>query len=51
MALRINGTMLRVLLGEESRSLQSANYAKTGEQSVFSEVHTIHAFGTPQGTL
>jgi hypothetical protein len=40
-------------LGEKkSRSLQleSANYAKTGEQSVFSEIHTMHAFGTPQGT-
>jgi hypothetical protein len=36
-------------LGEKSRNLESANYAKTGEQIVFSEIHTIHAFGTPQG--
>jgi hypothetical protein len=41
----------RVSLGEKSRSLASANDVKADEQSVFSEIHTIHAFGTPQGTL
>jgi hypothetical protein len=34
-------------LGEKSRSLASANDAKAGEKSVFSEIHTILAFGTP----
>ena len=33
--------------GEKSRSLQSANDAKTGEQSVFGEIHTNYAFGMP----
>ena len=35
----------------KSRSLELANDAKTGEQSVFGEIHTNHGFGTPQGTL
>ena len=30
---------------EKSRSLESANDTKTGEQSVLSEIHTNHAFG------
>ena len=34
-------------LGEKSRSLASAKDSKTDEQSIFSEIHTIHAFGTP----
>jgi hypothetical protein len=32
----------------KSRSLESAYDAKTGEQSVFSKIYTIHTFGTPQ---
>ena len=32
---------------EKSRSLESANDAKTGEQSVFGKIHTNHVFGTP----
>jgi hypothetical protein len=40
-----------VSLGEKLRSLASANDAKAGEQRVFSEIHTIHTFGMPQGTL
>ena len=35
----------------KSRSLESANEAKTGEQSVFGEIHTNHELGMPQGTL
>ena len=40
-----------LLAREKSRSLESANDAKTGEQSIFGEIHTNHAFGTPQGSL
>jgi hypothetical protein len=43
--------LVRIFDWRKSRSLEFANYAKIGEQSVFSEIHTIHAFGTPQGTL
>ena len=35
----------------KSRSLELANDTKTGEQSVFGEIHTNHELGTPQGTL
>ena len=35
------------LVWAKSRSLESANDAKTGKQSVFGEIHTNHAFGTP----
>ena len=35
------------LARDKSRSLESANDAKTGERSVFGEIHTNHAFGTP----
>ena len=31
-----------------SRSLESANDVKTGEQSIFGEIHTNHAFGMPK---
>ncbi len=44
---RYNMALYMCLLREKSRSLVSANDAKTGEQSVFSEFHTIHPFGTP----
>jgi hypothetical protein len=32
-------------------SLASANDIKTGEQRVFSEIHTNYEFRTPQGIL
>ena len=32
---------------EKSRSLESANDAKTSEQSMFGEIHINHEFGTP----
>ena len=35
------------LVQAKSRSLESANDVKTGEQSFFGEIHTTHAFGTP----
>ena len=38
------------LAREKSRSLESANEAKTGEQSIFSKIHTNHAFGMPYNT-
>ena len=34
-------------LAEKIKKLKSANDAKTGEQNVFCEIHTNHAFGTP----
>ena len=34
-------------MAQKSRSLESADDAKTGEQSVFREIHTIHAFEMP----
>ena len=34
-----------------ARSLESANDAKTSEQSILCEIHTNHEFGTPLGTL
>ena len=37
--------VLLSLIRAKSRSLESANDAKTGEQSVFREIHTIHACG------
>ena len=40
-----------VCLGESQEGLSSANHSKTGEQSVFSKIHTILVFGTPQRTL
>ena len=36
-----------LLPSEKSRSLESVNDAKTGKQSVFSEIHTNHSVGTP----
>ena len=41
----------RYIARAKSRSLESANDAKTGEQSVFGEIHTNHELGTPKGTL
>ena len=32
---------------EKSRSLESVSDAKTGEQSVFGEIHTNYIFGMP----
>ena len=40
-----------MLVRAKSRSLELANDAKTGEQSIFGEIHTNHAFETPKGTL
>ena len=57
-ALRVNNmyipyiardTRRKVMLSlaqEKSRSLESANDAKTGEESLFGEIHTNHVFGT-----